>query len=301
MLVAAVHLQTNARRHGRKGAHVTIREFAAESTAVSSGWMRAARAYPLWFAVLLVGIVVFWGSPGGYASTSYSILHGLCAQTPSHTFTIGGQPLPFDARMTGIYAGVLATLFTLIARRQVFFYGNPPRTVVLVLGIGVAAMAADGVNSLLTDLGIWHPWATTNLTRLLTGYATGIALCTALCWLLASSAWRMSVPDVAVKSVRDLVPMVAGLAMWGGLIAWAPSGLHVVLTVALVLSAWITVTLLVLVMVILVLRLDDTATRLRDLHVPGATAAILATLVMMSLAAGRFWIENHFGISNAML
>jgi uncharacterized membrane protein len=259
------------------------------------------RAYWLWGAVLLIGAVAFFGSPAGYAATSHAVLHGLCAQTPSHTITMGGQLLPFDSRMTGIYGGFLFTLGTLLWRGRFFRYGNPPRRVIVALTGLMTLMAADGFNSFLTDLGLWHPWPPANALRVITGFGCGIALAVALSWLVASSVWNLGSRDAGVMSLRDLIVPVAWLAPFGLVLWTGPGWAHLPTTVFLVLSAWITVTLLVLVIILLTFRIDARILAGRQLHVPVAMAALLAISVMMGLAGARFWAEHWLGISNAMM
>jgi uncharacterized membrane protein len=272
-----------------------------DSSALVSRTAESIRAYWLWGAVLLIGAVSFFGSPAGYAATSHAVLHGLCAQTPSHTITMGGQMLPFDSRMTGIYGGFLFTLGTLLWRGRFFRFGNPSRPVLAILVGLVALMAADGFNSLLTDLGFWHPWAPSNALRVITGFGCGVSLAVALSWLVASSAWNLGSNEAGISAPRDLIVPVAWLAPFG-LVLWAgPGWAHLPITVFLVLSAWITVTLLVLVIVLLTFRIDARILAGKQLHVPVAIAALLAISVMMGLAGARFWAEHWLGISNAMM
>lgn len=259
------------------------------------------RTYWLWFAILAAAAIAFFSYPGGYAATAHSVLHGLCAQTPSHTFLIGDRPLPFDARMTGIYTGLLAGLISLAARRRLFAYGNPNRLVIAALTVFVGTMAIDGTNSLLNDLSLWHPYRPANVLRLVTGYLAGLALAVVLAWLLASSLWRLGRPHPGVEHLRDLAVPVAALGPSVLLLLGAPASLHVVLSTILVLSAWLTLTVLMLVLVLLSLRLDEAVLAYRQLHVPVAMAAMLGLAVMLGLAEARFWLERTFGISNAML
>ncbi len=257
--------------------------------------------YWLWAAVLAVIGVAFFGSPGDYAATSHAVLHGLCAQTPSHTFMFGDRMLPFDARMTGIYGGLLVTLAAIVARGGLFHYGSPPKRVIALLAGLVALMAIDGFNSLLTDLGLWHPYQSRNELRVATGYGTGVTLAIMLCWLLASSAWNLGSPRVAIGRFRDLLIPFVGLAVYGALLLAGPGWLHFPVSMLLVASAWITVTMLLLVIVLLALRLDSQVRQVRQLHVPVAISALLAVSVMVGLASARFWAERTFGISNSMM
>lgn len=259
------------------------------------------KAYWLWIAIVGVGAVVFCAYPGGYASASHMLLHGLCAQTLSHTFVIDGKPLPFDARMTGIYGGFLITLAGIIVRGRLFRYGNPPPTIIATLVAFVLAMAIDGGNSLLTDLGLWHPYAPLNVLRVITGYLTGVALAIVLSWLLASAVWNLSRPDPGIDSAKVLALPVASVVPYVTLISWAPDPLHLPVSTALVLSAWFTVSMLMLVIVLMVFRIDERVRSVRHLHVPVAVAALLGISVMGALAAARFWLEHAFGISNSMM
>jgi hypothetical protein len=59
--------------------------------------------------------------------------------------------------------------------------------------------------------------------------------------------------------------------------------------------------MLVLVIVLLAFKLDAKVSSLRQLHVPVATASVLAISVMVALAGGRYWLERTFGITNAMM
>lgn len=262
---------------------------------------RMIRDYWLWLLVVAVGTVAFIQSPGGYPSTSRALLHGLCAQTPSHTFTFDGVRLPFDARMTGIYGGLLITTMVLVARGRLFCSGDVPRAVIVALAILICGMAIDGINSLFTDLQIGHPYQPNNITRLVTGYGAGMSLAAALCWLVSASAWRMSRPEPAVRTTMDLAPSVAGFAIYGALILYGPDWLLLPLTMLLVLSAWLTMTLLMLVIVLFVFRIEDQIRSIRALHVPVAIAALLGICAMLTLAGGRFWLERTLGISNAMM
>lgn len=266
-----------------------------------SRYLTVAKSYWLWFAVIAVGAVVFFGAPGAYDGTSYALLHGLCAQTPSHTITFGDRMLPFDSRMTGIYGGFLVSIAVLAWRGRVFHYGNPSRIVIAVMGLLVGAMAIDGFNSLLTDLGVWHPYVSTNAMRVTTGYGVGVVLAISLCWLLASSVWNMSSPDPSIRGVRDLAVPAIGLVAFGALLWISPAVLHLPVSILMVISAWLTVSLLMLVIVLLTLKLDANVRNLRSLHVPGAISALLAVSVMIGLAAARYWVEHRFGITNAMM
>jgi uncharacterized membrane protein len=254
----------------------------------------------MWFALVIGGVAVFLFWPGGFADKARLMLHGLCAQTPTHTFTFGGLMLPFDARMTGIYGGALATLVTLLVQGRFLRAGLPSVKVMVALAAFVGVMAADGFNSLFTDLGLWHPWESRNELRVITGYATGVTLAVVLAWLVSSTVWRIADREPVVGSVRDLalfwIPFVPyAIAVMSGA-AW----LYVPLSLLLMLSAWIVLSLLALSMVLLAMKWDDRILRMVHLHVPGAIAGIAGLAIMLVLAFGRVWLENTLGIPSTL-
>jgi len=101
---------------------------------------------------------------------------GICAQLPGHSFYPGGQPLPLCARNTGIYLGFIVTLIAFFATGRGRVQRLPPWPIIIVLLLGVIALAIDGFNSFFLDLGLYHLYQPHNLLRLATGLVTGLAL-----------------------------------------------------------------------------------------------------------------------------
>ena len=104
-----------------------------------------------------MAILVFLALPWSVAHKAHLMLHGLCAQSPSHTYAFGGQLLPFDARMTGIYTGYLVTTLVLAVQGRRSFPGPHPRRESVILTLFGGAMAVIGFNSTLNDLGGARP------------------------------------------------------------------------------------------------------------------------------------------------
>lgn len=254
----------------------------------------------LWPTILLLGMVVVIVIPGGFVDTSRMMLHGLCAQTPGHTFNLGGQPLPFDARMTGIYSGALMTL-TYLASRGRLLAANLPSTRILVVVVGlVVLMALDGFNSLLTDIGWWHPWESTNNFRVVTGYGMGIALAVALVWLIAGTVFQLARKETTIHGWVDLIVCIAPLPVLLVLLHVGWDLLHVPLSIFLMTSAWIVLGTLALVTLLLATRIDERIVRIGQLHLPGAVGLLLGLAVMLGLAFGRSWLERTLGIPSTL-
>ena len=149
-----------------------------------------------WFGrnlVLAVGIlllVAFFAIPVSLDTKSHAFLHGLCAQTPSHSFVIGGKTLPFDARMTGIYLGFLIGFAALVRQGRHRSAGLPTLGSGLALLLFVGLMAVDGFNSLFTDIGQYAFYEPDNRYRIVTGFGAGLGLATVLAMLIGMSLWR---------------------------------------------------------------------------------------------------------------
>ena len=258
------------------------------------------RTFWLWPTILIGGMVLLSLLPGGFAEKSRLLLHGLCAQTPGHTFSLGGQPLPFDARMTGIYTGVLGTAGFLAVRRRLLAQQLPNPQLLVVLVLFVVAMGLDGFNSLFTDIGVWHPWETTNVTRVISGYLAGVTLTVAIVWLLSGTVFQVADRQPMMESWSDLAGSVAPLLVVG-LVLWvAPGWLYVPFSALLVLSAWGVLGTLAFVTVLLMSRMDERVVRRRQLHIPGAVGLLLGLGVMLLLAFGRQWLEQTLGIPSTL-
>ncbi len=258
------------------------------------------RTYWMWWLLAVAGGAVFLFWPGGFAEKARLVLHGLCAQTPTHTYTFGGFMLPFDARMTGIYGGALSTMVFLVVRGRMLSAGLPPIRVMAVLGLFVLAMAADGFNSLFTDLGLWHPWAPRNELRLVTGFATGISLAVVLAWLVSSTTWRLSKRTPVVHDFREVALFWVPFVPYAVLVASGWSWLYAPLSLLLMLSAWMVLAMLGVSMVLLALRWDDRILSKAQLHVPGAIGGIVGLAIMLLLAFGRVWLERVTGIPSTL-
>jgi len=254
------------------------------------------REFGLVSTVLIVAGAIFWLAPWSLEEKSQAALHGLCAQRPSHSFMLGDRSLPFDARMTGIYGGFLVTTLFLALRHRFRSFKLPPRPVIALLTFFVGAMAIDGSNSLLVDLGLGHPYHPRNTLRLLTGSVTGIALATLICFLISSTLWRRGRVDLApLQGSRELgfvvllqVPFVAAV------LSGAPA-LYVPLVILLLSSAVLVVAAIMLVVVVLIQGREATFDSMSSLQRPAAIALILALAVMAAFSGGRALLEEATG------
>jgi uncharacterized membrane protein len=254
----------------------------------------ATYAFPLVAALVVAGFLLF---PLPLNEKAHGALHGLCAQTPSHSYVLGGQRLPFDARMTGIYGGFGVAFALLAYRGRLRCLALPNWRILAVLGLFVAAMGIDGTNSLLLDMGHWHPYQPRNDLRLFSGLLTGIALAVAVCFLLSTTLWRRGRHDSAIVSdFPELGLMIVLQVPVAVAVAAGPAWFYAPLAIGLVLTATAVVTSLTLVMSTIALRRDGTFGSFAELGPSAVVALALAMVVMGSIAGGRFWLEHMFGL-----
>lgn len=255
------------------------------------------RLWPLVFGLFagVSGLFLFIGADS-FSSTSRAVLHGLCAQRPTHSFVVGDELLPFDARMTGIYAGSLTSWLYFVARKRTLSARTPSPPVLALLAAGIGALAIDGFNSLLLDLNRPYLYEPHNVVRFFTGFGTGVAIASLEVWLIAGTLSRMARNDPAWKSVWEVghllpVPVVLLVA-----ILVSPAWAFPVVASLLMLSAWITVAVLVLVIVVSILRLERKITTPQQVEAPLLASAILALAIILGLAQLRFWLERMLGV-----
>lgn len=248
--------------------------------------------------VLALGFVaLFLAFPAPLDEKARAALHGLCSQRPSHSFTLGDQRLPFDARMTGIYGGFLATSLYLAARGRYRVFGLPSLPVIGLLVGGVALMGVDGTNSLLLDLGLWHAYEPRNDIRIVTGLLTGIALAVAICFLLATTLWRRGHANRRVVEGVDELGLLVLLQLPVVVLVRSGVGwLYAPVALALLLSATAVVSALALVVLTILRRRDNSYAGPAQLDGAAAVALVVGAAVMALIAGGRFWLEHAAGV-----
>jgi uncharacterized membrane protein len=253
----------------------------------TGGWLFAFAG--IWVTLL----VLFLALPWSLESKALAILHGLCAQQPTHTFMFGDTRLPFDARMTGIYGGFAVTALTLAFRRRWRSGGLPSMWIVTLCAAFIAIMAADGINSTLRDLGMWHAYAPLNELRLVTGLLTGVTLAIFLWLMVTQLGFHRSArtPQPAVRHSRDLALIATTQSTFALMVLSGWSALWLPLTLLLICAAVTALTALTLAFVLLLSGRESRARDTREL-LPAATIALLvAVLIIGGLAGGRFALE----------
>lgn len=271
------------------GSRVTPRALVRElGTWPRSSW--------LFFGLLAASIVALVAAPWSLSTKFHAVVHGLCAQRPSHSFALGGTNLPFDARMAGIYGGALTTILFLLARGRWRAMRLPSPAIIAVLVLFVAAMGLDGVNSTLQDFRLPYAYEPSNYLRLGTGLLMGIALGVMVSYLLNATLWAWGTPAQLLSGWGELAALLAAV---GGVFLLIISGwgwLYLPFAIALVSGAVAVVLTLSLSFLILVYGRENRARRASDVAGFATAALLLGYAVMALIAVGRWYLERSLGV-----
>lgn len=252
----------------------------------------------------LLAIVVFFvamafvAAPWSFEAKAHAAMHGLCAQTPGHTFYLAGRPLPFDGRMTGIYGGLLATFLILLAVNRLRAAGLPSIGAGVVLVLFLTAMAVDGFNSLLTDLGKWHPYTPSNELRLLTGWMAGIGIGTVMAMLVGMTLWRR--PQTNVRVIPSWwwpVAFVAPILVIRLLLQADSATVYFLLSGVLMVSAVLAFSTLALCTSVMLRNRENEYERFSQVRPLAALSVLIAIGLILAIGGGRFWLEAATGVA----
>jgi uncharacterized membrane protein len=236
--------------------------------------------------------MAFLAAPWPFELKAHAAMHGLCAQTPSHSFYFDGRALPFDGRMTGIYSGLLATVVVLTAFGRHRAAGLPSVGAGVILLLFLGAMAIDGFDSLLTDLGEWHPYGPSNEMRLLTGWMAGVGIGTVMVMLVGMTLWqRPRTRDRVMPSWWWPFALLLPLIPVRLLIGTGADVIFYTFSLLLMASAVIAFTTLVLVTILMLLNRENRFDRFAQLRGTAAISVFIAIAIILGIGGARFWLE----------
>ncbi|MCL7453074.1 MAG: DUF2085 domain-containing protein [Anaerolineae bacterium] len=172
---------------------------------------------------LLVGIVllVFAGFvllPWPLLDKLWAIGYGICPQRASHSFFLNGQQLPVEARMMGMFAGFLLSVFVFAALGRVRAGRLPAWPILVVLVLSAGSMAIDGTNNTFYDLGLPYLYAPYNPARLVTGLLMGAAMAGLLWPIFNMTVWREYHDVPVLNKAWQLIALLAVLGVFATVI-----------------------------------------------------------------------------------
>jgi hypothetical protein len=195
--------------------------------------------------------------------------------------------------MVGIYGGFMVTLITLVAMGRLGAQRLANRPTLLLLISFFASMTIDGVNSTLADLGLPHPYTSTNITRLTTGLLAGLAIAPLIVWLLGVVTAPSEV-DTRRPVLRApwevLLPLVAN-AGFAAMVMREQAIFYYPIALVSVGGVVLALTLVTLVVVVGMSEIHGRITNARQLVTPGALSLLVAFAVL-GLSAVIRWSMN---------
>jgi hypothetical protein len=227
------------------------------------------------------------------------LLNGVSAQRPSHSVFLGGEQLPLEARMGGIFLGFLCALALVGVLGRLRATQPPGGSLGLACWALVALTGIDGLNAFLFDGHLPHLYTPSTAPRLLTGLGAGLGLGLMAIPVVASVVWSSSkTSDEA--SIEDPAELLAGLALSalvGGLVL---AGVGVLLwPVALAMLLGVVVAFGVANVYVLVLASGRAhkAGTVADLQGVLISSVGLVLLELGALAGLRSWLVSAFGFT----
>jgi uncharacterized membrane protein len=237
---------------------------------------------------LLLGLVAWPGVP--LDRKMYSVVHGVCAQI--HNVQVGGLDLPLCARNTGIYSSFLITSLYLLALGRRRAAKLPPWPITIALGVFIAIMAVDGLNSMFVDMFLPHLYTPQNWLRTLTGIGMGIAMAVLLLLILNISLRRNY--DDQQRIIGNWLEL-GGALLINGLVLLAIYGNVEIMYWPIAVTAWLGITGVLycvnLLLAALFMRYEGMVTRVAQLAKPATFALVFTLIELGALSTMRFWLE----------
>ena len=221
---------------------------------------------------------------GGYGKVM-GIGSSVCHQISSHSFIREGVQFPLCARCSGLYLGTFIGLVYAITQKKKSEL--PKRGFILLALILFLLWAGDGVNSFISDF-IGHPflYATTNTTRLVTGFGMGLVLSISLMTLFNLTVWADRQKGALIEHIWQLLAYVLLAAGMGSLLAFANLIVFQILAYLSVFVILTVISMLYAIFWIVILKKDNSFTKLRQLIIyliAGFTTAMLQITLMTIL------------------
>ena len=244
----------------------------------------------IWPALVVAAVVAFLATPGGLPRKLLLAMGGVCGLRPAHSYFAGDIQLPMESRMIGIYGGVSLTLLGLLALRRLGSRRLGSRLLISTLALFFASMALDGINSTMADLGLPHLYVSTNVTRLLTGLLSGIAIAPFLLWLVSVTAMSREdmLPRPVFRSAWELLLPLMLNASFAALVISEQAAFYYPIAL---LSVGGVVLVLAIVSMLVILSLSGVQGRVmraQQLVMPGAQA-LLVSFAVLGVAAALRW------------
>ncbi len=138
-------------------------------------------------------------------SILWAIAFGICPQRPSHSLFLGGQQMPIEARMAGMFGGFVIGLAYFAAMRRGRAWRMPGNAMSVILISFVVLLGVDGVNAFFFDLRLPHLYTPNLPLRLGTGLITGLTFAGFMLPVFNSTVWQAGLDVSPLTNARELL------------------------------------------------------------------------------------------------
>ena len=219
------------------------------------------------------------------------LLYGVSAQRPSHSVFMGGEQLPLEARMGGIFLGFLCAIVLLAVLGRLKASQTPGGLLGAACWLLIALTCLDGLNAFFFDGGLPHLYAPNTAVRLFTGLGAGLGLGLLAIPVVASVIWRTQSDEAAIEDPLELLVGIFVAALVGAIVLAGVGTLLwpiAVLMLVSVLVAFGTANVYILAL------LTRGTAHVRGLLLSGLGVALLELAGLSSL---RIWLVSAFGFT----
>jgi uncharacterized membrane protein len=265
--------------------------------------MKALSKYFVIAAAILVFTVWILNTPPGFSGKLDAIGYAVCHRISERSFHVGLFQLPLCARCSGMYLGAVVGLIL----QSIFGWKRsraPQRAVIAVLAAFVLAFGIDGANSYLYLIKEVQPgflanipnlYVPTNTLRLLTGSGMGLGIAALLFPTFNQSMWADQDEHKSALTWKTFALLV-GIQIILDLMVLTESPVVLYpLAVISALGVWFLLTLIYAIVWVMIMKEDNTFTRLSQLWLPLLAGLTMALLQTALIDAFRFWLTGTWG------
>lgn len=251
------------------------------------------RSHRLWAGLLGVLLTAFLVAPWPLLDKLWAIGYGICPQRISHSYFLGGQQLPVEARMMGMFAGFLLSVVVFAGLGRFRARRLPTWPHLLVLAVFGTSMAVDGVNATMYDLGLPHLYVPLNPVRLITGLLMGAAMAGLLWPIFNMTVWREAPAVSVLDRPWHLALLLLLLSLFAGVILLGVDWLLYPVSLLTTVGQVALLATLGTVMATVALRRDRQAASAWDLAPSVVAGLALTVLLLVSMAAMRYTVLGN--------
>lgn len=225
------------------------------------------------------------------------VLYGVSAQRPSHSLFIGGQQLPLEARMGGIFLGFLCAVALLAVLGRLHANQPPGGVLGAACWLLIGLTGLDGLNAFAFDGNLPHLYAPTTALRLLTGLGAGLSVGLMAVPVVASLVWTRPNQEASIEEPVELVAGLAVAGLVGGLLLASVVALLWPVGLAMLTAVLVAFGVANLYVIVLATGRGHQAASMADLRGGLISSVGIGLLELAGLAALRSFLVAAFGFT----